>query len=41
MTKESNLVQSVERAFLILELLRDNRQEMGVREIAERVNLNV
>jgi IclR family acetate operon transcriptional repressor len=40
-TKETNSVQSIERAFNILELLRDQRQEMGVREIAEQVNLNV
>jgi IclR family acetate operon transcriptional repressor len=41
MTKESNSVQSIERAFSILELLRDQRQEMGVHEIADRVSLNV
>lgn len=41
MTKESNSVQSVERAFQILEFLRDQRQEMGVHQIAEQVNLNV
>jgi IclR family acetate operon transcriptional repressor len=41
MPKESNSVQSIERAFQILELLRDQRQELGVHQIAEQVKLNV
>ncbi len=41
MAKEQNSVQSIERAFQILELLRDERQELGVHEIAGHLSLNV
>jgi DNA-binding IclR family transcriptional regulator len=41
MKTEPKSVQSIERAFQILELLRDQRQDMGVHQIAEQVNLNV
>jgi DNA-binding IclR family transcriptional regulator len=41
MPSSTNSVQSIQRAFSILELLRDNRRDMGVHEIAKLVNLNV
>ncbi len=41
MATDNNSVQSIQRAFSILELLRDNRRDMGVHEIAKLVDLNV
>jgi DNA-binding IclR family transcriptional regulator len=40
MPTENHSIQSIERAFRILELLRDSRQEMGVNEIAVQVALS-
>jgi DNA-binding IclR family transcriptional regulator len=40
MSSTNNAVQSIERAFQILDLLRDNRREMRVNEIASEVGLN-
>ncbi len=39
--KDGNSVQSIERAFQILDLLRDQRREMGVNEIASILDLSL
>ncbi|MEA4909264.1 MAG: IclR family transcriptional regulator [Chloroflexi bacterium] len=39
--KDTNSVQSIERAFQILDLLRDQRREMGVNDIAAHLDLSV
>ena len=40
MAAENNSIQSIERAFQILELLRDCPRDMGVNEIAAQLDLN-
>ena len=40
MAKDNGLIQSIERGFQVLDLLRDTRQEMGVNEIAAKVSLS-
>jgi DNA-binding IclR family transcriptional regulator len=40
MSKDNGSIQSIERGFQILDLLRDTRQEMGVNEIAAKLSLS-
>ena len=40
MMSDKQTVQSVERAFLILDLMRENRGGMGIRQIANAAGLN-